>query len=525
MKTFYTRLFSITLIGVLSGCGGGSSSSTTTVNPNSDNVVTKGSTSDSVAPVITLKGDAVVTLTVGTSYKDAGASATDNIDGDLSVKMTTVNPVDTTKAGNYIITYNVNDVAGNKAQQVSRAVNVELPADVGAPVITLLGANPVNLIVGASYIEAGAKAIDDKEGDLSKNIKTHGSVNATKAGTYTVTYNVSDAVGNKAQQVSRTVNVKEPVDVGAPTITLKGANPLTLTIGDSYIEAGATAIDTDGVSYSDAIIIDSASVDTSVEGNYTVTYNVEDAASNAADTVNRTVVVDAEKNPPITREELEQLIKNLSWRNDDEAFNKINNANTSKITDFSKLFYHLVWEAPAGQYSYNDKLDISKWDTSSVTDMSYMFAFEFGSTPSVGAPWSVRQDLSKWDTSSVINMKGMFRFAHFNQDISGWDTSSVTDMSQMFYSSTFNEPIGTWDTSSVTDMSEMFCGSGYLNMTYFNQDISGWDTSSVTNMSGMFSWAHFNQNITGWNVKKVTQYGNFSSYSDLEEKNLPKFSN
>jgi hypothetical protein len=61
------------------------------------------------APKITLLGDSTVTISVGGSYVDAGATAIDEEDGNISDKIKTVNPVDTNTPGTYIISYNVTD--------------------------------------------------------------------------------------------------------------------------------------------------------------------------------------------------------------------------------------------------------------------------------------------------------------------------------------------------------------------------------------------------------------------------------
>ena len=79
---------------------------------------------DSTAPVITLKGQAVVTVDAGTEYVDAGATATDKVDGDLTSFIAVNNPVDTSKPGTYMITYNVTDKADNAAAEVTRTVQV-----------------------------------------------------------------------------------------------------------------------------------------------------------------------------------------------------------------------------------------------------------------------------------------------------------------------------------------------------------------------------------------------------------------
>ncbi len=79
---------------------------------------------DQEKPVITLKGDETVTIARGSVYTDAGATATDNLEGDVSHKIIVSNPVNTEIPGTYTIKYNVRDWAGNYADQVIRTVIV-----------------------------------------------------------------------------------------------------------------------------------------------------------------------------------------------------------------------------------------------------------------------------------------------------------------------------------------------------------------------------------------------------------------
>jgi hypothetical protein len=76
-------------------------------------------------PTITLLGSASVTLTVGDAYTDAGATATDSLDGDLTAKIVTDNPVNVAQVGTYTVTYNVKDSSGNAATPVTRSVRVQ----------------------------------------------------------------------------------------------------------------------------------------------------------------------------------------------------------------------------------------------------------------------------------------------------------------------------------------------------------------------------------------------------------------
>ena len=95
--------------------------------------------------------------------------------------------------------------------------------DVTAPVITLVGANPQTIEVGSPYVELGATALDDVDGDITGSIVIDATaVNTAVVGSYVVTYDVTDSSGNPATQVTRTVDV---VDTTVPVITLVGADP------------------------------------------------------------------------------------------------------------------------------------------------------------------------------------------------------------------------------------------------------------------------------------------------------------
>jgi hypothetical protein len=76
------------------------------------------------APVITLEGDAEMTLTVGDDFTDPGFTATDAEDGDLTDDVVVTGTVDTETAGTYTITYTVEDSDENETT-ATRTVIVE----------------------------------------------------------------------------------------------------------------------------------------------------------------------------------------------------------------------------------------------------------------------------------------------------------------------------------------------------------------------------------------------------------------
>lgn len=111
-------------------------------------------------------------------------------------------------------------------------------------------------------------------------------------GPTTVACNASDAAGNAATAKTFTASV---VDTTAPVITLTGATSVSLTVGQTFTDEGATTADiVDGAGTADV----SGSVNTSSAGTYTLTYDKTDAAGNHAAAVTRTVTVNAAPAPP-----------------------------------------------------------------------------------------------------------------------------------------------------------------------------------------------------------------------------------
>ena len=79
---------------------------------------------DTSKPVITLKGSKKITLNLNDTYKEEGATATDETDGDITSKIVISGKVDTSKAGTYTLTYTVEDSAKN-VTNVTRTVIVK----------------------------------------------------------------------------------------------------------------------------------------------------------------------------------------------------------------------------------------------------------------------------------------------------------------------------------------------------------------------------------------------------------------
>ncbi len=183
---------------------------------------------DETPPIITLLGDNPVNSYIGDSYEDAGATAFDDVDGDITANIATTGlPINTSAVGTYTITYNVSDSAGNPAEEVSRNVNVsELPEDTTPPVLAEVTPIPTPTNDNTpSYTfssdEAGAIAYtggcvsDTTEAIASDNTITF---NALDDGLYdNCAITVIDANNNESDSLIISAFI---VDTGAPTGTI-----------------------------------------------------------------------------------------------------------------------------------------------------------------------------------------------------------------------------------------------------------------------------------------------------------------
>ncbi|MFA7688886.1 MAG: DUF5011 domain-containing protein, partial [Bacilli bacterium] len=237
---------------------------------------------DTIVPVITLNGNPIEYVTVGSTFIDPGATATDNVDGEISDEITTGGTVDTNTVGSYELTYDVTDKAGNTADTVTRTVIVSDPE---APVIRLNGEREITIEVFGTYIEEGTIVTDNYDTNLTAVIT--GEVNTSILGTYQIRYNAVDSNNNIAVEIIRTINV---VDTTKPVISLNDDELIILEVlSDTYTEYGATVTDHYDNNLTEPIGGDT--VKTGVIGTYNVTYNATDNSGNNADEVIRTVKV------------------------------------------------------------------------------------------------------------------------------------------------------------------------------------------------------------------------------------------
>ena len=174
-------------------------------------------------PKIVLNGNKVITMNLYETYNEEGAQAYRNKE-DISNEIIIEGNIDTNKPGNYEIKYTIDN------EEITRNVIVK---DNISPTLTINGAKELIVGLNTEYIDEGAKATDNIDGDITTNIEVEGKVDTTTLGEYKLTYKVKDEAGNTITD-TRTVLVKENhsyvrVSIEKQTVELFKNNKLILT--------------------------------------------------------------------------------------------------------------------------------------------------------------------------------------------------------------------------------------------------------------------------------------------------------
>ena len=209
---------------------------------------------DDVNPEIEVTGDLV--LCPNKSLVEKAYKATDNYDGDLTDKVEllfeeeetgevlnkkpeiteedlkdktdptipNINEAPLSADTKETIYLTVSDSSDNKCK-----VKIEPKLYDGEPTITLKGSTSDTLIKGSKYSEPGYSAIDKCDGDLTKDVKVSGSVDTSKIGTYTITYEVTNSIGKKVTKTRtiKVINKQVVTNIGAT-----GSKIIYLTFDD-----------------------------------------------------------------------------------------------------------------------------------------------------------------------------------------------------------------------------------------------------------------------------------------------------
>jgi gliding motility-associated-like protein len=256
-------------------------------------------------PVITSNGDKNINTDLGNCGATVVVSATaiDNctvgtptgVRSD-ALSLNALYPIGTT-----IVSWNVKDANGNDASQVTQTIIV---ADNQIPVITSNGDKNVNTDLGAcsATIAVSATATDNCLVGTPTGVRSDAlALNALYPfGTTTISWNVKDANGNDASQVTQTIIV---TDNQIPVITSDGDKNVNTDLGTcgATVTVSATAIDNCVVGLPIGVRSDALALEALYPMGTTIIYwNVLDANGNEAEQVMQTIIVTDNQIPVIT---------------------------------------------------------------------------------------------------------------------------------------------------------------------------------------------------------------------------------
>lgn len=176
---------------------------------------------------IKLNGESKIIINLGEEYKELGAKTI------INSKIRIEGKVDNTKVGDYKIKYYHNKKY--KERIITVVDNIK-------PEIILNGLGEINVVLNGQYIELGATATDNYDGDLTDNIVITNNVDLKVSGEYKVIYEVKDS-SNNITTIERTINVSEsgPLSLSMKEFTLDGYFENTILketedMGRSYID-------------------------------------------------------------------------------------------------------------------------------------------------------------------------------------------------------------------------------------------------------------------------------------------------
>ncbi len=350
---------------------------------------------DTTTPEITILGDNPLTITLPTAYTELGATALDDIDGDISDRIEITSTADFLVPGSYEVIYSVSDAAGNYVS-IAREVIVE-------------ERNPV-------YLDANGITVKANDWAEVGDVGTIGNV------TYTIV--------NRSMLDDMLVANANNEDV-AHVCTTKITDMSFVFQGNTTFNQDIGSWDVSNVTNMDSMFNRANAFNQDI-GSWDVS-NVTnmDSMFNRAESFNQDIenwdvsnVTNMERmfsiayafDKPIGKWNVGKVENMKTMFGQAESFNQdIGNWDVSNVTDMERMF--------SGS-AFNQ--DIRLWVVSNVTNMRRMFSDSI-----------FNQNIGNWDVSNVTNMERMFDTAEvFNQDLSNWNVINVTDCYRFSYNTT-----------------------------------------------------------------------------------------
>ena len=192
---------------------------------------------------------------------------------DISNKVKITGSVNPNKEGEYVLIYSVSYRGIDKVYNQTVDVVFDLE-----PNIDLKGNYYVTKCPNGSYDHPEFSVIDDKDGDITKKVKTFEKDNL-------MVYVATDSRGGESIQY-RNIN---PIDATNPVLSLNGEKTIKIKLSSNFVDPGYEATDNCDGNINDKVIINS-DVDMSKEGIYLIEYSLIDSSGNKTTDIRKVIV-------------------------------------------------------------------------------------------------------------------------------------------------------------------------------------------------------------------------------------------
>ncbi|GAA0715733.1 hypothetical protein GCM10008904_32870 [Paraclostridium ghonii] len=212
----------------------------------------------------------------------AGVKANDKEDGNITNNIKVIeNTVNPNTVGTYIVRYQVTD---SKGATTNKTIFVSVKSN-DKPIIH--GTNNMNIKKETTFDPIkGVTATDTEDGNITKNIKTSGSVDTNNQGKYELIYTVTDSDGNTTT-AKRIITIDSKIDEKNNIPVINAYNQV-INVGDKFDPlAGVSARDKKDGDITKNIKVVENTVDVNIPGTYKVTYQV----SNSKGTTTKAIYV------------------------------------------------------------------------------------------------------------------------------------------------------------------------------------------------------------------------------------------
>jgi hypothetical protein len=304
-------------------------------------------------------------------------------------------------------------------------------------------------------------------------------------GAYTVKLTASNVSGS-LDMFEDTIMI---LDNEVPLIALIGDATISLTIGDTFTDPGVTALDEVDGDITANVVVGGDTVDTSVEGTYVITYNVSDAQGNAAEEVERTVIVSAIACDDETEESLLANSLNMTFLSD-PGTNATQGAEVGKFFQDNVTFEYV--DNPDASSDVNTSCKVGKvtksntqaWDNLQM-DFADKFVFADGDnfTIKVFSPQSGYKVTLKLDEIGTTASSGDLESTTATTKVNEWEELTI--------------PVGAVHSGKYDRLVIFFDLSTKSSNTYYFDDLKLNTTGGGGGGSAENLILNFENNLTG----------------------------